>query len=238
MDFRVNWAKVTFEHQFSQPFLMLATSSNQVLESFYRALAPRFRGSTSDFSVEPSRTIAGVVLQAHLFGGNAIINLSPDRLRGEFAPVGPNDEELIKDLVQSALGSVTELDSSASLALQTTTYSAYIELLDAQADSWEFLRQAAPTGAHAVDLPSSLTNVDTIPGLRLDFVSEERGYVLHVGLDRSTRSRKEMFVTASSRFEATSSIQLLDERTTLLKYAVDSMLTKLSLIRRSDDTNA
>lgn len=238
MDFRVNWAKVTFEHHFSQPFLMLATSSPQVLESFYRALAPRFRGTTSDFSMEPSRTLAGLALQAHLFGGNAVINLSPDRLRGDFAPVGANDEELIKDLVQSALGSITELDASASLASQTATYSAFIELLVDDADSWEFLKQAAPIGVQVIDLPSTLVDAETIPGLRFEFISEKLGYVLQVGLDRSTRSRKELFITASSRFEATSSIKLLDERTVLLKDAIDSVLAKLSLIRRVDETNA
>lgn len=213
MRYKPNWFDLTYDASFRGPLFALAGNPVAVLAALHAKLSSKYSLSANDMVVDSGHKVGDVRARVTLFSGNGTVEIRADGFSAKFVnPVAPGDTDVVKDCVLLTHDALSEIrNGKVSFQEEALSLRMFIELLDVPLDGPLFMRGLSGEAKFfgALDVP---TGVEVVPGLQIEFLQDEQKWMFTFVMGRSHRSRKELFIVATTRFYDGTPFQTIDQK--------------------------
>lgn len=211
MLYSVQNLNVTYEVTFKEPAFAVPQSAVPILDSFYKALAPRYGIRVSDLQITSGNLLSDMAVRVTLFRGNGSLEVSVEKFSGKFQGLKTEEDVMaVKDCLNlsgDALNKALPDFSERATAIGTT---AWLTCDTEESEIKELLKNFGESGTNIPFEEFGATEINY--SQKAAFSNTEESWSVAFGLERSAIPGSHVFFDCNANYLNGGRYNSLDER--------------------------
>lgn len=234
MFYQMKWLDVSYKASFRAPLFELARENVEVLKIFHRRLTPDFLIRSNDMLTMGGNVLSDCRTQISLFGGNAVLEITPDKFSACFTNAIEKDIETIKDCIIRGLAAMAEWSPDVAYREEEVELTGFLSLKGTDARD-NFLHNLI--GNKMMFCADDFGASKVHPGLKVEFENSGDKWRVGFSVYRGWVDSETLIVTCSAIYQEGGALATFEGKVTHIGKMITDFLAKIGLVPQDSVTD-
>lgn len=227
MFYQMKWLDVSYKASFRDPLFELARGNVEVLKIFHRRLTPHYLIRSSDMLAMGGNALSDCRTQITLFGGNGVLEITPDKFSASFTNAIQKDTETIKDCITSGLAAMAEWSPDVAYREEVVELTAFLSLKGTDTRD-NFLHNLI--GSKMMFRADDFGAPKIHSGLKAEFENSGDKWIVGFNVYRSWVDSETLIVNCNATYQEGGALATFEDKATHVDKIFANFLAKIGLV--------